>query len=61
MELVVQAAVALFNRANVLLKQTRHMTGPDAYRWLRRKAMDQGRRIADVSAELVAAEARDAP
>ena len=29
------------------------MSEPDAYRWLRRQAMDSGRRIADVAAALL--------
>lgn len=45
---------AVVDRAKALLMRGRRMTEPDAYRWLRRQAMDQGRRIADVAAALVA-------
>ena len=40
-------------RAKAVLIRTRRFSEPDAYRWLRRQAMDRGRRIADVAAELV--------
>ena len=48
---------AAIDRAKSVLIRTERMSEPDAYRWLRRRAMDSGRRIADVAAELV--EARD--
>jgi response regulator NasT len=44
---------ALIDRAKALLIQERRMSEPDAYRWLRRQAMDRGRRIADVAADLL--------
>jgi response regulator NasT len=43
----------LIDRAKALLMRTRRIPEPDAYRWLRRQAMDQGRRIADIAAELL--------
>ena len=42
------------DRAKSVLIRTKRMTEPEAYGWLRRRAMDSGRRIADVAAELVA-------
>lgn len=44
---------ALIDRAKAKLMQERRMSEPDAYRWLRRQAMDRGRRIADVAADLL--------
>jgi len=44
---------ALVDRAKAVLIRTRRMAEPDAYRWLRRQAMDRGRRIADIAAELL--------
>ena len=46
---------ALIDRAKTLLIRSRRMTEPEAYRWLRSQAMDRGRRIADVAAELLEA------
>lgn len=43
----------IIDRAKSLLIRTRRMTEPDAYRWLRRQAMDRGRRIVDVAATLL--------
>jgi response regulator NasT len=42
------------DRAKALLMRRRGVSEPDAYRWLRRRAMNQGRRIVDVAAEVVA-------
>ena len=50
---------AVIDRAKSVLIRTRRMTEPEAYRWLRRQAMDRGRRIADVATELL--EATDGP
>jgi response regulator NasT len=44
---------AVIDRAKSVLIRTRRMTEPDAYKWLRRQAMDRGRRIVDVAAELL--------
>jgi response regulator NasT len=41
------------DRAKALLIRKRRMTEPEAYRWLRRQAMDRGRRIAEVAAALL--------
>jgi len=44
---------ALIDRAKAKLMEERRMTEPNAYGWLRRQAMDRGRRIADIAAELL--------
>jgi response regulator NasT len=44
---------AVIDRAKGVLIRTRRMSEPDAYKWLRRQAMDRGRRIADIAAELL--------
>jgi len=49
----------IIDRAKTVLIRTRRMSEPEAYRWLRRQAMDRGRRIADVAADLL--EAADGP
>jgi two-component system, response regulator / RNA-binding antiterminator len=38
---------------------TRKMNEPQAYRWLRNKAMNENRRIAHVAAELIEGEETD--
>lgn len=43
----------IIDRAKTLLIRERRMTEPDAYRWLRRRAMASGRRIPDVAHELL--------
>lgn len=42
------------DRAKALLMQQRNFDEPQAYRWLRRKAMNESKRIAAVAAELLA-------
>ncbi|HEV2189757.1 MAG TPA: ANTAR domain-containing protein [Stellaceae bacterium] len=42
------------NRAKSLLMRQRNIDEPQAYRWLRRRAMNESRRIGDVAAELLA-------
>jgi len=44
------------NRAKSLLMRQRNIDEPQAYRWLRRRAMNESRRIGDVAAELLASE-----
>jgi len=44
---------ALIDKAKAKIMQERRMSEPDAYRWLRRQAMDRGRRIADIAVELL--------
>jgi len=44
------------DRAKAILIKLRRMAEPDAYRWLRTKAMATGRRIPDVAQEIVTAE-----
>jgi response regulator NasT len=46
------------DRAKAILMKERRMTEPDAYRWLRTRAMASSRRIPDVAQEFVASEAR---
>ncbi len=48
----------VIDQAKSLLIRQHRFQEPDAYRWLRRQAMDSGRRIADVAAALVAAHER---
>jgi response regulator NasT len=36
----------------------RNIDEPQAYRWLRRRAMNESRRIGDIAAELLASEGR---
>lgn len=43
----------LVDRAKAMLIRTRACSEPEAYRWLRRQAMQRGRRIAEVAAELL--------
>jgi two-component system, response regulator / RNA-binding antiterminator len=50
----------VLERAKAILMRRRQMAEPEAYRWLRRKAMNESRRIADVAAELVAKDDTDA-
>jgi response regulator NasT len=46
---------ALIDRAKGLIMRQRNLAEPDAYRWLRRRAMDRGKKIAAIAAEVVAA------
>ena len=46
------------NRAKSMLMRQRNIDEPQAYRWLRRRAMNESRRIGDVAAELLASEGR---
>jgi len=46
---------ALIDRAKGLIMRQRNLGEPDAYRWLRRQAMDRGKKIAAIAAEIVAA------
>lgn len=43
----------LIERAKAHLMRNRRMTEPEAYAWLRRKAMNSGRKIAQIAAELL--------
>ena len=45
---------AVVLRAKSLLMRERDMSEPNAYKWLRQRAMDRGKRIADVARELLA-------
>jgi response regulator NasT len=46
------------NRAKSMLMRQRNIDEPQAYRWLRRRAMNESRRIGDVAAELLANDGR---
>lgn len=46
------------NRAKSVLMRQRNIDEPQAYRWLRRRAMNESRRIGDIAAELLASEGR---
>jgi response regulator NasT len=48
------------NRAKSMLMRQRNIDEPQAYRWLRRRAMNESRRIGDVAAELLASDGRTA-
>jgi response regulator NasT len=48
------------DRAKAMLIRQRKLDEPQAYRWLRRKAMNESKRIATVAAELLAAASEDA-
>lgn len=48
------------DKAKALLMRRRRIDEPQAYRWLRRKAMNENKRIADIAAELLAAEEPEA-
>ncbi|HEX3861964.1 MAG TPA: ANTAR domain-containing protein [Stellaceae bacterium] len=41
------------NRAKAMLMRQRNMDEPQAYRWLRRQAMNESRRIGDIAVELL--------
>jgi two-component system, response regulator / RNA-binding antiterminator len=43
----------IIDRAKAVLIRKRHLSEPDAYRWLRRQAMRGGRRIIDVATDVV--------
>jgi response regulator NasT len=45
---------ALIDQAKSRLMRQRNMSEPDAYKLLRRRAMDQGKRIADIAAAIMA-------
>jgi two-component system, response regulator / RNA-binding antiterminator len=49
----------IIERAKAFLMATRKMNEPQAYRWLRNKAMNENRRIAHVAAELIEGEETD--
>lgn len=45
---------ALIDRAKGLLMKERKIGEPEAYRWLRRRAMERAKRIAEIATEIVA-------
>jgi response regulator NasT len=51
----------IVDRAKAILIKERRMGEPDAYRWLRTRAMSSGRRIPDVAQEVVARENAQVP
>ncbi len=44
---------AVIDRAKSALMRTRRISEPEAYRWMQRQAMDRGRRIADIAADVL--------
>ena len=48
----------IVHRAKLLLIDRRRFTEPEAHHWLRRRAMNQGRRIAEIAAEFLGEEER---
>ncbi len=52
---------AVIERAKAALIRRHRFSEPEAYRWLQRRAMSQGRRIADLAAELLASTPERAP
>jgi response regulator NasT len=44
---------SVIDRAKAILIKQRHMSEPDAYKWLRGSAMSRGRRVVDVASELI--------
>jgi response regulator NasT len=48
------AESAVIDKAKARLIRHRHLSEPAAYRLLRRRAMDEGRRIADIAREILA-------
>ena len=46
------------NRAKTMLMRQRNIDEPQAYRWLRRRAMNESRRIGDIAAEFIAGEGK---
>jgi two-component system, response regulator / RNA-binding antiterminator len=46
------------NKAKALLMRQRNIDEPRAYRWLRRRAMNENRRVGDIAAELLEASTR---
>lgn len=52
---------AMIDQAKAVLMRQRQMTEPQAYRWLRSRAMDRGKRIADIAVDIVARDSGDTP
>jgi response regulator NasT len=52
---------AVVDRAKALLIRERKLSEPDAYRWLRKQAMGQSRKIADIAAALLLERGEDLP
>ncbi|GAA0573182.1 ANTAR domain-containing protein [Rhizomicrobium electricum] len=50
----------IIDRAKTLLMRSSRMSEPEAYRWLRSRAMRESRKLADVAADLIA-KSGDAP
>jgi response regulator NasT len=40
-------------RAKALMMQQRKMTEPQAYQWLRRQAMNSGKRMVEIASEIL--------
>jgi response regulator NasT len=50
----------ILDRAKGALMRQRRISEPEAYRWLRRQAMNENRRIVDVAVALLARQRTDA-
>jgi response regulator NasT len=50
---------AIIQEAKTLLMRQRRLGEPQAHRWLRQTAMNRGKRMVEVAAELIAASTRD--
>ena len=50
---------AIIQKAKTLLMQQRKMDEPRAHAWLRKRAMDRGKRMVDIATELLAAPGKD--
>jgi response regulator NasT len=50
----------LMDEAKRLLMKQRRMTEPEAHRWLRRRAMERSRRVAEIAAEVLQADGKGA-
>jgi response regulator NasT len=51
----------LLDRAKGLLIRQRHISEPEAHRWLRRQAMERSRRVAEIAAEVLRAAGEKEP
>jgi response regulator NasT len=50
----------MLERAKAILMRDRHMSEPDAYRWLQRKAMNESRKLSQIVKDFVQADEADA-
>jgi len=52
---------AVIQRAKALLMKQRHLGEPQAHRWLRQRAMNRGKRMVEIAAELLAESDKNQP